>query len=137
MGRAAILLLVLLGLACKGPEAAPVPKTPAHLTVHFLDQDAVVGLDRPLPGAWAVMDAGMWRDLDTIWTGLEGRAAVGRTAPRWVMLQDPEGGIHRVELSNAPDTVRSEPYDREDAEDQATGLFLLWLWFSHVVVDHH
>lgn len=141
LGILALGAVLLLSLACKGPQADPAVKAPAHLTVHFLDQDAVVGLDRPLPGAWAVMDAGMWRDLDTIWTGPEGRAAVGRTAPRWVMLQDPEGGIHRVELSNAPDTIRSSPYDRpydrEDAEEQATGLFLIWLWFSHVVVDHH
>lgn len=134
MGRAAILLLVLLGLACKGPESAPVPKTPAHLTVHFLDQDAVVGLDRPLPGAWAFMDAGLWRDLDTIWTGPEGRAAVGRTAPRWVMLQDPEGGIHRVELSNGPEAVDSDPFDRDNPEEEATGFFLLWLWLGQVFV---
>ena len=134
MGRAALLLAVLLGfLACKGPEAAPATKARAHLTVHFLDQDATVGLDRPMPGAWAFMDAGLWRDLDTVWTDREGRAAVGRTAPHWVMLQDPEGGIHRVELSNEADTVPSRPSDRENAEDQATGLFFAWLWLSHVI----
>lgn len=135
MGRAAFVLAVLMGLtACKGPQAAPGSKAPARLTVHFLDQDAVVGLDRPQPGAWAFMDAGLWRDLDTVWTGPDGRAAVGRTAPRWVMLQDPEGGIHRVELSNEPDTVRSESYDQDSKEDKAEGLLIVWLWLSQVVV---
>lgn len=135
MGRAALVLAVLLGLlACRGPEAAPAPKAPAHLTVHFLDQDAVVGLDRPQPGSWAFMDAGLWRDLDTVWTGPEGRAAVGRTAPRWVMLQDPGGGIHRVELSNGPDPVRSEPYDRDSQDEEAEGIFILWLWLGQVFV---
>lgn len=131
--RATALLLLLISLACKGPEAAP--KAPAHLTVHFLDQDAVVGLDRPLPGAWAFMDAGLWRDLDTVWTGSEGRAAVGRTAPQWVLLKDPDGGIHRLKLSDAPDTVRgSASSDRGEAEDQAEGLMFVWLWFSQVFV---
>lgn len=135
MGRALLLLAMVLALlACKGPEAAPAAKAPAHLTVHFLDQDAVLGLDRPQPGAWAFMDAGLWRDLDTIWTGPEGRAAVGRTAPRWVMLQDPGGGIHRVELSNEPDTIRSSHDDRDGNEEQAEGLFIVWLWLSHVIV---
>lgn len=128
------LALLLALLACKGPEAASAAKAPAHLTVHFLDQDAVLGLDRPQPGAWAFMDAGLWRDLDTLWMGPEGRAAVGRTAPRWVMLQDPGGGVHRVELSNEPDTIRSSPSDRESNEDQAEGLFVVWLWLSHVIV---
>ena len=136
MGRAALVIAMLLGfLACKGPEAAPAAKTPAHLTIHFLDQDAVVGLEGPQPGVWAFMDAGLWRDLDTVWTGPEGRAAVGRTAPHWVMLQDPAGGIHRVALSNESDTVRSEPYDRDSREEQAEGLFILWLWLGHVFVD--
>lgn len=127
--------LLLALLACKGPEAAPAAKAPAHLTVHFLDKDAVLGLDRPQPGAWGFMDAGLWRDLDTIWTGPEGRAAVSRTAPRWVMLQDPEGGVHRVELSNEPDTIRSSPSDRDSNEDQAEGLFILWLWLGQVFVN--
>lgn len=134
LGALALGAMLLLALACKGPLTDLAAKAPAHLTVHFLDQDAVVGLDRPLPGAWALMDAGLWRDLDTIWTGPEGRAAVGRTAPRWVMLQDPEGGIHRVELSNESDARSSDPFSREDEEDQATGLFLLWLWLGQVFV---
>lgn len=135
MGRAALVLAVLLGLlACKGPEPAPAANAPAHLTVHFLDQDVAVGLERPQPGSWAFMDAGLWRDLDTVWTGPEGRAAVGRTAPHWVMLQDPDGGIHRVMLSNAPNAVRPDPHDRDTREDQAEGLFLVWLWLGQVLV---
>ncbi|MBS1766807.1 MAG: hypothetical protein JST05_05310 [Acidobacteria bacterium] len=124
-------LLLLACFACKGPDATP--KAMAHLTVHFLDQDAVLGLDRPLPGAWTFMDAGLWRDVDTVWTGNEGRAAVGRTAPRWVLLKDPDGGIHRIKLSEAPDSVRdATPSGREDSDDQAEGLFIVWLWFAQV-----
>lgn len=124
-------LLALLGtLACRKPAPAP---SAARLTIHFLDQDAVVGLDRPVPGAWSFMDAGRWTPMDTIWTGADGRAVVGRTAPKWVMVQDPEGSVHRVELSNAPDAIRSDPTDRESAEDQAAGLFVAWLWFSRVL----
>lgn len=126
--------LLLAGLACKGPETTSAPKTAAHLTVHFLDQDAVVGLDRPLPGEWAFMDAGAWRDLDTIWTDQEGRAVVGRTAPQWVLLRDPGGEVHRVRLSNAPEPGVASS-DREEAEDQAAGLFVVWLWFSQVFVN--
>jgi hypothetical protein len=131
-----VILALLTGLACKGPEAAPVAKSPVHLTIHFLDQDAVLGLDRPMPGAWAFMDAGLWRGLDTVWTDREGRAAVDRTAPQWVMLKDPEDGIHRIKLGDRPDPVRgSTPSDREDTEDQAEGLLFIWLWFSQVFVN--
>lgn len=126
-----LLALALLGtLACRKP--APTPSA-ARLTIHFLDQDAVVGVDRALPGAWSFMDAGRWTAVDTIWNGGEGRAAIGRTAPKWVMLQDPEGAIHRIELSNAPDAIRADPYDRDSAEDQAAGLFVVWLWLSQVI----
>ena len=102
----------------------------------LLDQDAIVGIDRPLPGTWAFMDAGVWRDLDTVWTDEEGRAAAGRTAPQWVLLRDPGGEIHRVKLSNESDAVRGHwDSDREDAEDQAEGLLVAWLWFSQVFVN--
>jgi len=134
MGRILLVFALLTGcMACRKPEATP---TPAKLVVHFLDQDAVCGLQQPMPGAWSFMDAGVWRPLDTVWSEAQGRAVIGRTAPRWVMLQDPEGGIHRVELSNEPDTVRSEPYGRDSREEQAEGLLLVWFWLSHVVVDH-
>lgn len=132
--RTALAALLVASFACKEPTSAPSPKAAAHLTIHFLDQDAVVGLDRPLPGAWAFMDAGAWRDLDTIWTDQEGRAAVGRTAPQWVLLRDPGGETHRVRLSNeAEPGGRSS--DQEEAEDQAAGLFVVWLWFSQVFVN--
>ena len=127
-----VFALLAACLACHKPEAAPAA---AHLTVHFLDQDAVCGVDRPQPGAWAFMDSGLWRPLDTVWVGDEGRAVLGRTAPRWVLLKDPEGDIHRVVLSDAPDEVRSSKSpDRGNAEDQAEGLFITWLWLSHVIM---
>jgi hypothetical protein len=133
MGRILLVLALLTGcLACRKPEAAP---TPAKLVVHFLDQDAAVGLQQPMPGAWRFMDAGVWRPLDTVWSDAQGRAVISRTAPRWVMLQDPEGGLHRIVLSDAPDAVRSQgPMDREDAMDQVEGLFIVWLWLSQVFV---
>ena len=125
--------MLAASLACRKPEAAP---TPAKLVVHFLDQDAVVGLQQPMPGAWSFMDAGVWRPLDTVWSDAQGRAVIGRTAPRWVMLEDPEGGFHRIVLSDAPDTVRGQgPSEREDAEDQAEGLLIVWLWLGQVLVN--
>ncbi len=130
MKRILLALALLGGLACRKP--APTPSA-ARLKIHFLDQDAVVGLDRPIPGAWSFMDAGRWTPMDTIWTSAEGRAVVGRTAPKWVMVQDPEGAIHRVELSNAPDAFPSNRSEREDTEDQAAGLFFAWLWFSRII----
>jgi len=134
MGRILLVFALLTGcLACRQPEAAP---TPAKLVVHFLDQDAVCGLQHPMPGAWSFMDAGVWRPLDTVWSDTQGRAVIGRTAPRWVMLQDPEGGLHRIVLSDAPDSVRSQgPSDREDAQDQAEGLLIVWLWLGQVLVN--
>ena len=127
-----VFMLLAACLACRKPEAAA---TPTRLVVHFLDQDAVCGLQRPIPGTWSFMDAGIWRSLDTVWSESEGRAVIGRTAPRWVMLEDPEGGIHRVVLSDAPDIVRRQgSTGREDAQDQAEGLFIVWLWFSQVFV---
>ena len=132
--RVTLPLALLAVLACKGPEAAQAPKAAARLTVHFLDQDAVVGLDRPMPGAWSFMDAGLWQSLDTAWTDQEGRAAVGRTAPHWVMLQDPEGRIHRVVLSDGDDALRSrETLDRDQADEQAEGLFIAWLWLNRII----
>ena len=125
-------LALIGGLACRRPAPAPPPNA-ARLTIHFLDQDAVLGVDRPLPGAWSFMDAGRWASVDTIWNGPEGRAAVGRTAPKWVLVQDPDGGLHRLELSNAPDSIPSHPDAREYSEDQAAGVFFLWLWMSHVL----
>ncbi|HET6330233.1 MAG TPA: hypothetical protein VFF76_05530 [Holophagaceae bacterium] len=135
MGRILLALALLTGcLACRKPEAVA---SPARLVVHFLDQDAVCGLQQPMPGTWTFMDAGVWRPLDTVWSDVQGRALIGRTAPCWVMLQDPEGGIHRIVLSDAPDTVRSQgTTDREDATDQAEGLFIVWLWLGHLFVDH-
>ena len=135
MGRALLVFALLTGcLACQRPGS--VPAAPAALTVHFLDQDAACGLPRPLPGVWAFMDAGLWQPLDTVWTGDQGRAVIGRTAPRWVLLRDPGGDIHRIVLSDAPDTVRSQGLsEREDASDQAEGLFIVWLWLSQVFVN--
>jgi hypothetical protein len=133
MGRILVVLALLTGcLACRKPETVA---SPARLVIHFLDQDAVYGLSRPMPGAWSFMDAGVWRPLDTVWSDTEGRAVIGRTAPRWVMLQDPEGGIHRIVLSDAVDAVRSQgPMDREDAQDQAEGLLIVWLWLGQLFV---
>ena len=129
-------LALLAVLACKGPEAAPASKAAARLTIHFLDQDAVVGLERPEPGAWAFMDAGLWQGLDTIWINQEGRAVVGRTAPHWVLLKDPKGEVHRVVLSDEEDAVTAHgarSMEPTDQEETAEGLFITWLWLSRIV----
>ena len=123
-----LLLLLVAGLACR--KADSVPPAPVQLTVHFLDRDARLGLAAPAPeGAWAFMDAGLWRPLEVRWKPgrTRGGAVVPRTAPSWVLLRDPEGEIHRIELD--PLEADADLGDRLDPEEREwlASLGLLWL----------
>lgn len=91
--------LLFSALGCRKAEV--LPPALVQLTVHFLDRDARLGLSGPpAEGAWAFMDAGLWRPLEVLWKPgrTRGGAVVPRTAPAWVLLRDPEGEVHRIEL---------------------------------------
>jgi len=130
-GGVRILLLLLLlpfALACHRPRVEP--PAPVQLTVHFLDRDAGLGLPVPAPeGAWAFMDAGLWRPLEVLWKAgrTRGSAVVPRTAPSWVLLRDPEGEVHRIELD--PLEGGGELGERLDAEEREwlASVGLLWV----------
>lgn len=141
--------LVLLGLlACGRPEAAPAAAAnpssakqapAAQVVLRFLDQDAVLPLEAPpshAPG-WAYMDAGAWSPLELRWTPgppPQGLGAVGRTAPDWVLLKDPEGEVHRIVVKGpGPDELR-ERGERMDPEDRDE-LVLLGIGWVFVLRD--
>jgi len=132
------LLLVLTGFGCRKPESVVVAPQ-ARLIVHFLDQDAVLNLAaRPPDGAWRWMNAGLWEPLDVRWkegAPCLGAVVVGRTAPDWLLLEDPAEGVHRVVMRGpGPEELarRNEQMDPEEREALAF-LGLLWAlaWGRH------
>lgn len=134
-------LLLLAGFGCRGPEAllpASVPPQ-ARLIVRFLDRDAVLDLAvAPAEGPWRVMNAGQWEPLEVRWkagTPRIGAVVVGRTAPDWVLLEDPAQDSHRVVMRGAgPEelTRRNERMD-PDERDALSLLGVLWVlsWVRH------
>jgi hypothetical protein len=122
--------LLLSALGCRKPEPVPVPQ--ARLVVRFLDRDAVLGLaTAPGDGPWRVMNAGQWEPLDVRWKAgppQVGAASVGRTAPDWVLLEDPARETHRVIMRGpGPEELarRNERMDPQERE-ALTMLGLLW-----------
>ncbi|HEX4846104.1 MAG TPA: hypothetical protein VFV26_07770, partial [Geothrix sp.] len=95
-----VAFLLMAGLGCRKPEAMAAPQ--ARLMVRFLDRDAVLALAMPpAEGPWRLMNAGLWEPLEVRWkpgAPRLGAAVVGRTAPEWVLLEDPAGDTHRVIL---------------------------------------
>ncbi len=131
-----LLLLALLLPGCRRP--APLPDA-VRVVVRFLDRDAVLGLPQAPPeGPWRLMNAGQWETLDLRWKAGEprvGAAVVGRTAPDWVLLEDPSGESHRVVMRGpGPEELarRNERLDPEDVE-ALSFLGLLWAltWSRH------
>ena len=131
------LLLALLAPACRRP--APVAPPAARLVIRFLDRDAVLALPAiPPEGAWRFMNAGQWEPLDLRWKPGPpriGAAVVGRTAPDWVLLEDPSGEIHRVVMRGpGPEELarRNERLDPDEVDALAV-LGLLWAlaWSRH------
>ena len=126
-----VALLVLGGLGCRKPE--PLPPPHARLLVRFLDRDAVLDLaGLPAEGRWKVMNAGLWEPLEVRWkAGVPriGAAVVGRTAPDWVMLEDPTQETHRVVMRGpGPEelALRNDRLD-PDERDALSILGLLWV----------
>ena len=132
-----VTLLLLAGLGCRKPE--PVSPPQARLIVRFLDRDAVLDLGEvPLEGPWRLMNAGLWETLDVRWkpgATRVGAAVVGRTAPEWVLLEDPSRETHRVILRGpGPEELarRNERMDPEERDALAL-LGVLWVlsWVRH------
>lgn len=123
-------LLVLAGLGCRQPEAVPAPQ--ARLIVRFLDRDAVLVLAAPPDeGPWRVMNAGQWEPLEIRWKPGPpriGAAVVGRTAPDWVLLEDPARETHRLVLRGpGPGALRERNRGMDDDDREALAfLGLLW-----------
>lgn len=129
-----MVLLVLAGLGCRRPAALAAPQ--ARLIVRYLDRDAVLDLAvAPTEGPWRVMNAGQWEPLEVRWkpgpasaAPRIGAAVVGRTAPDWVLLEDPAQDTHRVVMRGpGPEELR-ERNQRMDEDDREALAFLGILW---------
>ena len=131
------MLILALSLGCQ--KAATLPPPMARLVVRFLDRDAVLELTAPpVEGSWRFMDAGRWEPLEVRWrSGAPriGAAVVGRTAPDWVLLEDPARETHRVIMRGpGPEDLamrngRMDPQER----DAMALLGVLWVlgWVRH------
>ena len=128
------ILLLATVLGCRKP--VPLPPPQARLIVRFLDRDAVLDLAiPPVEGPWRLMNAGQWEPLEVRWKptaagGLRlGAAVVGRTAPDWVLLEDPALDTHRVVMRGpGPEELqdRNQRLD-PDERDALSLLGVLWV----------
>ena len=126
-----VALRLVMGFGCRKPEPTMLPQ--ARLMVRFLDRDAVLELlTVPSEGPWRLMNAGLWEPLEIRWkpgTPRIGAAVVGRTAPDWVLLEDPAQETHRVVMRGpGPEelTHRNERMD-PDERDALALLGVLWV----------
>lgn len=129
-----MILLLWAGAGCRKPETAPPP---ARLIVRFLDRDAVLELSAvPADGPWRWMNAGQWEPLEVRWkpgSPRIGAAVVGRTAPDWVLLEDPALDAHRVIMRGpGPEELARRNERMDPAERDALALLgLLWALSWH------
>ena len=125
-----VALLLLVGFGCRKPEPLRPPQ--ARLIVRFLDRDAVLELAAvPAEGPWRVMNAGQWEPLEIRWKPGRpriGATVVGRTAPDWVLLEDPAQGTYRVIMRGpGPEELADRNQRMDPTERDALALFgLLW-----------
>lgn len=125
-----VAFLLMAGLGCRKPEAVASPQ--ARLMVRFLDRDAVLDLAAPpAEGPWRLMNAGLWEPLEVRWKAGAprlGAAVVGRTAPEWVLLEDPAGDTHRVILRGPGPEELARRNQRLDPDDRDALAMLGILW---------
>ena len=133
-----LLVVCLIGLfGCRKPEPMAPPQ--ARLVLRFLDRDAVLDLAGvPAEGAWRWMNAGRWESVEVRWKGGApriGAAVVGRTAPDWVLLEDPGQETHRVVMRGPGPEELARRNDRmePDERDALAMLGVLWVlgWARH------
>jgi hypothetical protein len=120
----------MIGLGCRKPEPAPAPQ--ARVVVRFLDRDAVLDLAAvPAAGPWRVMNAGQWEPLEVHWKAGApriGAAVVGRTAPDWVLLEDPAQDSHRVVMRGPGPEELADRNQRMDPQERDALALLGVLW---------
>jgi hypothetical protein len=125
-----VAFLLMAGLGCRKPEAVAAPQ--ARLMVRFLDRDAALDLAAPpAEGPWRLMNAGLWEPLEVRWKAGAprlGAAVVGRTAPEWVLLEDPAGDTHRVILRGPGPEELARRNQRLDPDDRDALAMLGILW---------
>jgi hypothetical protein len=131
--------LALMGMmAClKPPQAAVAAARPAvELRIEFTDAVAIIGLEAlPEPHRWQWMDMGLWSPLTlSVPTPGHAVAKVPRTAPEWLLLKDPSGGVHQMVLGERPDPVpmpmpgRLRESDRLSDEDRSALVVIGMIW---------
>ena len=126
-----VVVLVMMAFGCRKPEPAAPPQ--ARVIVRFLDRDAVLELPSvPAEGPWRLMNAGLWEPLEIRWKpGLPrvGAAVVGRTAPDWVLLEDPARDTHRVVMRGpGPEELADRNQRMDPTERDALALLgVLWV----------
>lgn len=125
-----VALVLMAGLGCRKPEALAASQ--ARVMVRFLDRDAVLDLAAPpAEGLWRLMNAGQWEPLEVRWkpgAPRLGAAVVGRTAPEWVLLEDPAGDTHRVILRGPGPEELARRNQRLDPDDRDALAMLGILW---------
>lgn len=125
-----VALLLMTGFACRKP--APLPPPQARLMVRFLDRDAVLELAAPsAEGPWRLMNAGLWEAVEVRWkpgSPRIGAAVVGRTAPDWVLLEDPAQDTHRVILRGPGPEELAQRNDRMEDQEREALMVLGVLW---------
>jgi hypothetical protein len=123
-------LLLLTGFGCRKPEPVAPPQT--RLIVRFLDRDAVLDLTAVRSeGPWRLMNAGQWEPLEIRWKpGAPniGAAVVGRTAPDWVLLEDPSLDTHRVVMRGPGPEELTRRNERMDPQERDALALLGVLW---------
>lgn len=126
-----IVVMLLTGFGCQKPTAVAPPPM-ARLLVRFLDRDAVVDLaSAPTDGPWRLMNAGLWEPLEVRWkpgAPALGAAVVGRTAPDWVLLEDPLQDVHRVVMRGPGPEELARRNERMDPEERDFWIVLGVLW---------
>jgi hypothetical protein len=125
-----VALLLLGGFGCRKPEPVAAPQ--ARLIVRFLDRDAVLDLAAvPPEGPWRLMNAGLWEALEIRWKAGStriGATVVGRTAPDWVLLEDPAQETHRVIMRGPGPEELAQRNDRMDPDERDALAVLGVLW---------
>lgn len=132
VARCLALLLLGMGFGCRKPETQASAPPQARILVRFLDRDAVLDLaEMPSDGSWRLMNAGLWEPLEVRWKAGRpsiGAAVVGRTAPDWVLLEDPGRETHRVVMRGPGPEELAERNARMDPQERDALTFLGVFW---------